>query len=196
MSASEKPLHIDIPVTLPLTYSHRLMAQEPIRTKSGAVRIVDSSNFPATKMIAGGLVEMEPDGGRELHWHSNSDELQYYIERKARMTVYASGSDEQTFLYQGGNVGYVPRACRTILRTLGSQGCATSNFGGPIVSLTLSLAQWLAFTPYELVKAHLNIDRSVLAGVSTVVEAEAGQWQWTYSFGYRLRQGGSGQQSA
>jgi hypothetical protein len=54
----------------------------------------------------------------------------------------------------------------------------------------------LAFTPYELVKAHLNIDRSVLAGVSTVVEAEAGQWQWTYSFGYGLRQGGSGQRSA
>ena len=33
----------------------------------------------------------------------------------------------------------------------------------------VSLAQWLAFTVYELVKAHLNIDRSVLAGVSTVV---------------------------
>ena len=30
-----------------------------------------------------------------------------------------------------------------------------------------SLAQWLAFTPYELVKAHLNIDRSVLSKVST-----------------------------
>lgn len=196
MSASEKPLHIDIPVTLPLTYSHRLMAHEPIRTKSGAGRIVDSSNFPATKMIAGGLVEIEPDTGRELHWHSNSDELQYYIERKARMTVYASGSDEQTFLYQGGNVGYVPKGMSHYIEPLGSPGCATSNFGGPIVSLTLSLAQWLAFTPYELVKAHLNIDRSVLAGVSTVVEAEAGQWQWTYSFGYRLRQGGSGQQSA
>jgi oxalate decarboxylase len=31
----------------------------------------------------------------------------------------------------------------------------------------VSLAQWLAFTPYELVKAHLNIDKSVLAKVST-----------------------------
>src|SRR5215469_2702121 len=29
--------------------------------------------------------------------------------------------------------------------------------------------QWLAFTPYELVKAHLNIDRSVLASVSTIL---------------------------
>ena len=29
----------------------------------------------------------------------------------------------------------------------------------------VSLAQWLAFTPYELVKAHLNIDKSVLSSV-------------------------------
>ena len=29
----------------------------------------------------------------------------------------------------------------------------------------VSLAQCLAFTPYELVRAHLNIDRSVLANV-------------------------------
>jgi oxalate decarboxylase len=54
---------------VPLTYSHRLMAQEPIRTRSGAVRIVDSSNFPAAKMIAGGLVEIEPGGMRVAVLH-------------------------------------------------------------------------------------------------------------------------------
>jgi oxalate decarboxylase len=30
-----------------------------------------------------------------------------------------------------------------------------------------SLRQWLAFTPYQLVKAHLNIDKSVLAQITT-----------------------------
>ena len=34
---------------VPVTYSHRLMDQEPIQTKGGRVRIVDSSNFPAAK---------------------------------------------------------------------------------------------------------------------------------------------------
>jgi len=29
----------------------------------------------------------------------------------------------------------------------------------------LPLAQWLAFTPHELVRAHLNINESVLAGI-------------------------------
>jgi indolepyruvate decarboxylase len=32
----------------------------------------------------------------------------------------------------------------------------------------VSLARWLAFTRYELVRAHLNIDKSVLSKVSTV----------------------------
>lgn len=104
----------------PLRYSHRLMAQEPIRTKCGTVRIVDSSNFPAAKMIAGGLVEVEAGGMRELHWHPNSDELQDYIEGKARMTVYASASDAQTFDYQGGDIGYVPKSMRHYVENTGA----------------------------------------------------------------------------
>jgi oxalate decarboxylase/phosphoglucose isomerase-like protein (cupin superfamily) len=31
----------------------------------------------------------------------------------------------------------------------------------------VSLAQWLKFTPHELVRAHLNIDKSVLAKIPT-----------------------------
>jgi len=31
----------------------------------------------------------------------------------------------------------------------------------------VSLAQWLAFTPHELVRAHLNIDESVLTKIPT-----------------------------
>jgi oxalate decarboxylase len=43
----------------------------------------------------------------------------------------------------------------------------------------VSLAQWLGFTPHELVRAHLNIDESVLAKIPTtrkplVVRASAG----------------------
>jgi oxalate decarboxylase len=48
----------------PIRYSHRLMEQEPIRSRAGTVRIVDSSNFSAAKMIAAGLIEVEPGGMR------------------------------------------------------------------------------------------------------------------------------------
>jgi oxalate decarboxylase len=94
----------------PQSFSHHMLAQEPIRTKSGTVRITDSSIFPASKNIAAALVEVEPGGMRELHWHPNTDEWQYYISGQARMGVFAANGQARTFDFLGGDVGYVPFA--------------------------------------------------------------------------------------
>src|SRR4029077_11739761 len=69
---------------LPSPFSYRLLAQEPIRTKGGTVRISDSTTFPAATTIAAAFVEVEPGGMRELHWHANANEAQYYISGRAR----------------------------------------------------------------------------------------------------------------
>jgi hypothetical protein len=49
----------------------------------GTVRITDTSVFPASKTISAALVEVEPGGMRELHWHPNTDKWQYHIEGQA-----------------------------------------------------------------------------------------------------------------
>ena len=46
------------------------------RTKSGDVRIIDSSKFKASTTIAAAVVTVHPGGIRELHWHPNADEWQ------------------------------------------------------------------------------------------------------------------------
>ena len=73
-----------------------------MKTSGGKVRIVDSTTFPAASTIAAGLVEIEPGGMREMHWHPNSEEWQYYIEGRARMGVFASEGNARTFNYQLG----------------------------------------------------------------------------------------------
>jgi oxalate decarboxylase len=45
---------------------------------------------------------------RELHWHPNTDEWQYYIEGQARMGVFAASGQARTFDFQANDVGYVP----------------------------------------------------------------------------------------
>src|SRR3954463_3171538 len=70
------PLSTDLiagATTVPQKFSHRLMAQEPIKTKSGTARISDSTTFPVNTTLAAALVEVEPGGMRELHWHPNAD---------------------------------------------------------------------------------------------------------------------------
>lgn len=151
------------PVPNPL--SHRMIKMEPIRMKYGTVRIMDSTNFPASKTIASALVEVQPGGMRELHWHPNSDEWQYYLSGQARMTVFGSGGDAQTFNYQAGDVGTIPRAMPHYVENTGTTTLRFLEMFKSDRFEDVPLAQWLAFTPHELVKAHLNIDESVLANV-------------------------------
>jgi oxalate decarboxylase len=94
----------------PQAYSHHMLTQKPIQVAGGRVRITDSSTFPVATTIAAALVEIEPAGMRELHWHPNADEWQYYLGGQGRMTVFASGGKARTFDYQAGDVGYVPFA--------------------------------------------------------------------------------------
>lgn len=150
---------------VPLSFSHRLLAQEPIRTKSGQVRIVDSSNFPASKTIAAALVEIEPGGMRELHWHPNGDEWQFYISGHARMTVFGSESLARTFNYQAGDVGVVPFPMPHYVENIGKTTLRFLEIFRSDHFADISLAKWLAFTPHELVRAHLNIDESILTKI-------------------------------
>lgn len=149
---------------VPQSFSHRMMAQEPIKTDSGWVRITDSTNFPAASTIAAALVNVEPGAMRELHWHPH-DEWQYYIAGSARMTVFASSGKARTFNYQAGDVGCVPHGMAHYVQNLGDEPLRFLElFRSPRFS-DVSLNQWMALTPPELVQAHLNLDRQTIAAL-------------------------------
>src|SRR6201991_1158305 len=148
---------------VPQTFSHRMTAQQPIKTKSGTVRITDTSVFPASKTISPALVEVEPGGMRELHWHPNTDEWQYYIEGQARMGVFAASGQARTFDFQAGDVGYVPFAMGHYVENTGTTTMRFLEVFKSSYYADVSLNQWLALTPPELVQAHLRLDPQVLA---------------------------------
>jgi oxalate decarboxylase len=150
---------------MPNSLSHRMLAQKPIRGRGGAVRITDSSVFPASKTIAAALVEVEPGAMREMHWHPNADEWQFYISGEARMTVFAAQNNARTYNFQAGDVGSVPFATGHYIENIGDTTLRFLELFRSDYYADVSLSQWLAFTPHELVRAHLNIDESVLTKV-------------------------------
>jgi oxalate decarboxylase len=150
---------------VPQSFSYRLSAQEPIKVQGGQVRILDSSNFPASTTIAAALVEVEPGGLRELHWHPNTDEWQYYISGRGRMTVFGSSNTARTFDYLAGDVGYVPFAMGHYVENTGDEPLRFLEMFRSDRFADISLTQWLALTPSELVKAHLNLDDDSMAAL-------------------------------
>jgi oxalate decarboxylase len=139
-----------------------MMAQQPIKTKSGTVRITDSNVFTVSKTIAAALVEIEPGGLRELHWHPNADEWQYYIEGQSRMGVFASSGQARTFDFRAGDVGYVPFAMGHYVENTGTGPLRFLEMFKSSYYADLSLDTWMALTPPELVEAHLNLDQQVM----------------------------------
>jgi len=153
--------------SVPQMFSHRMHAQEPIEAAGGRVRITDSRNFPAAKTIAAALVEVEPGGLRELHWHPNADEWQYYLSGRGRMTVFASSGKARTFDYQAGDVGYIPFAMGHYVQNTGDETLTFLEMFKSDHFADISLNQWMALTPHELVQAHLNLDPLTMAALST-----------------------------
>jgi len=148
-----------------LHFSYRLLQQEPIQAPGGRVRIVDSRNFPAASTIAAALVEIEPGAMRELHWHPTNDEWQYYIEGSGRMTVFASEGTARTFDYQAGDVGYVPFAMGHYVENTGDTVLRFLELFKSPRYADVSLNQWMALVPPELVQAHLNLSPAMMAAL-------------------------------
>ncbi len=147
---------------VPQSFSHKMMAQQPIKTKSGSVRISDPSVFPVSATIAAALVEVDPGAMRELHWHPNTNEWQYYIEGKARMGVFGASGQARTFDFQAGDVGYVPFAMGHYIENTGTTTMSFLEVFRSSYYADVSLDQWMALTPPELVEAHLQLDPKVM----------------------------------
>ncbi|WP_339198708.1 oxalate decarboxylase family bicupin [Paenibacillus sp. FSL P4-0176] len=154
--------------TIPLTFKHRLLAQEPLITPGGSVRIVDSTNFPISTTVAAALVEIQPGAMRELHWHPNADEWQYYLTGQGRMTVFGGNGIARTFDYRAGDVGYVPIAMGHYIQNTGTDTLWFLEIFRSDRFEDVSLNQWMALTPRDLVRDNLNAPPELLDALRKV----------------------------
>jgi oxalate decarboxylase len=132
------------------------------KTRGGEVRIADSRNFPAAKTIAAALVTVHPGGLREMHWHPNADEWQYYIKGQGEMTVFNTGPKAVTQNFRAGDIGYVKRSLGHYIRNTGDTDLQFLEVFNSAYFSDVSLSDWLTHTPRQMVAQHLNIDPSVI----------------------------------
>jgi oxalate decarboxylase len=146
----------------PFTFS--LGRQKPFKqTRGGALRLADSTNFKVSNTIAATLETIKPGGLREMHWHPNADEWQYWIQGEGRMTVFNAGPRAQTRDFRAGDIGYVQKSTGHYVLNTGSTDLQFLAVFRADQYQEVSLSDWLGHTPPELVAQHLNIDPSILA---------------------------------
>ena len=150
----------------PYDFSFRTREQNPTKTTSGGeVLIVDSRTFKVSTTVAAAIVTVHPGRIRELHWHPNADEWQYYISGKGRMTVVETGARARTMDFEAGDVGYVQQTLAHYIENTGNEDLRFLEMFKASRYVDLSLSEWLSHTPPELVMAHLNIDKATYEAI-------------------------------
>jgi oxalate decarboxylase family bicupin protein len=109
----------------PFTFS--LGSGAPAReTKGGTVHIADSRNFTVSTTVAAALVTVRPGGLREMHWHPNADEWQYWIKGKGQMTVFNTGPTPSPWTSTRVTSATSRRTSGIISRTRATPTCSSS----------------------------------------------------------------------
>jgi oxalate decarboxylase len=147
-------------------FTFRLLEMQPThKSTGGEVRIVDSSIFQVSNSVAAAHVIVHPGGMRELHWHQNADEWQYYIAGKGRMTVFAAGAAARTMDFYKGDVGYVQQTFPHYIENTGTEDLIFLEMFRASFYQDVSLNNWLTHLPRQLVMSHLHIDEATLNSI-------------------------------
>jgi oxalate decarboxylase len=147
----------------PIDFAFRTTQAAPSkRVKNGEARVIDSSSFKIAQGITAAVVTVKPGGMRELHWHPNADEWQFYFGGKGRMTVFATGGRARTMDFETGDVGYVLKTLPHYIENTGTTDLKFLEMFKSSFYQDLALSEWLTHTPPELVAAHLNLDKATL----------------------------------
>lgn len=147
-------------ITNSLTY--KFSEQKPQKVPGGSVKIIDSTTFKASKTIAAAEVVIEPGAMRELHWHPLSDEWDFFLEGEARITIFAGQSNARTYDFQAGDVGYLQSNNGHYVEAIGDKPVKYLEVFRSDRYSDVSLSNWLALTPPEVIKAHMGFDDNTL----------------------------------
>ena len=139
-------------------YTFKMSAMKPtMESKGGEVRVVDSKNFTMAKNICAAMVTIKPGGLREMHWHPNASEWQYWIKGHGRMTVALTGAKARTADFHANDVGYVPAMAGHYIENTGTEDIVfLEMFKAPLFR-EVSLNQWISRMPDKMAMAHLKL---------------------------------------
>jgi oxalate decarboxylase len=148
----------------PLTHKFRMLSQAPHSLNTGGREWrIGQERFPISRTMTGVILDLNPGGLRELHWHPNADEWQYLISGRVRITLFGAHGRWRQETFDAGDVGYVPTGFGHSIENDSDDKPArvliAFNSGH---YQAIDLSQWLAANPDYLLAANLEQPQSVI----------------------------------
>jgi len=142
------------------------LGQAPKEIHSGGwIRRASQKEFPINATLTSVLQYLEPGAIREMHWHPNADEWQYYLRGRSRVTVFGAHGRVRTEEFGPGDLCFVQQGFGHYVEQIGNEPTTFfALFNSPTFE-EISLSSWLAGNPASLIADNFNISKADVAGM-------------------------------
>jgi oxalate decarboxylase len=148
----------------PNTHKFRMLAEKPHSLQTGGREWrVGQDRFPISTTVTGVILDLNPGGLRELHWHPNADEWQYIVSGRVRISLFGSKGRWKQETFNTGDVGFVPTGFGHSIENDSEEKPARILIAfntGHYQAIDLSL--WLAANPDYLLAANFDRPEAVI----------------------------------
>ncbi|HKS80169.1 MAG TPA: cupin domain-containing protein [Candidatus Acidoferrales bacterium] len=144
-------------------HKYRLGASKPAIFPGGSERIVSSLEFPIQKTVTGVLQELKPGALRELHWHPNADEWQFYLSGKSRVTIFGAHGRVATDEFKPGQIAFIQQGFGHFVEQVGDEPTRILIvFNSPVYE-EISISGWLAANPPSMLADNFKLTSDQVA---------------------------------
>lgn len=151
----------DVALTSPHHYP--LTAQMPKLTPGGGTqKVVTQKEFPIAKTITGTIFEIEPGAMREMHWHPNADEWQYYLQGTAEMGVFLAESTFVKDTFNAGDIGYAPMGAGHYIKNTGTEKLIVLLGFNSGSYEAIDVSDWISKNPKDVLKGTFLVGDEII----------------------------------
>ncbi len=133
-----------------------------IQNPTGWIRLVSQKEFPIQTTLTGALQEIAPGGMREMHWHPNADEWQYYLGGKGRIRIFGGHGRVATNEFTRGQVGFIRQGFGHYVENIGDEPLRFIAMFNNGTFEEISITSWLAGNPMGMLTENLGLSERIV----------------------------------
>jgi oxalate decarboxylase len=144
-------------------HKFRLLASRGYIFPGGEERIVSSKEFPIQTTLTGVIQDLKPGALREMHWHPNADEWQFYISGKSRVTIFGAHGRTATEEFAPGQIAFIKQGFGHFVEQIGNEPTRILILFNSPVYEEISISSWLAANPPSMIADNFGLTKSQVA---------------------------------
>lgn len=146
----------------PLSHKFRLGAAPLVKFDGGTEQLASSKEFPISTTLTGVILQLAPGALREMHWHPNADEWQYYLTGQAEVGIFASNGRSRIDEFSTGQVAFVNQGFGHYIKQKGEEKTVILIVLSAGEYQEISLAGWIASNPDLLLETNFSVDEKTI----------------------------------